>query len=336
MGVLLNRKAFDFNDKGELAVVLCHFNPCGYLNPIRNIQRTLDWLAEQKLPTYAAELRCGKGLQSKPILPIHHPKVIQLSSECVLFQKENLWNIVVKRLPSSFHFVLCLDADVVFKADQWQRRLLHLLQTHKVVQPFSHAIWNDSLGRAYRNKVSCLYAAAHDLEHPESGKLYHPGFALASHRAFWDETDGLYNGLFGEGASCFMAGLLGQWKSLEPYFGGLSDQNLSHYVRWAKSIYTWAGGSVCYLEGEAHHFWHGSTKERKYVWNSSLENPVYLERRRCCQGFDPVSDFHIDENTGLITWSPSAIANKPGMVSHVESYFTMRGEDDWYDSSQPS
>ena len=330
----IQKKIFDQDDFGDLAVVICHFNPCGYRNPILNLKRMLEWLSEQHLPTYAAELRCGKSVGSSPVLLSEHPKVFQLQSDSVMFRKENLWNLTIARLPNSFRFILCLDADVILARKNWKAELLFRLKTHKIVHPFTHAVWMDSLRVPYKRKYSSLYAAAHGMENPESGKLYHPGFGLACHRDFWEHTKGLYNGPFGEGASCFMAAILGKQQSLFPYFKGLSSDLLHDFAQWAHSTHKWAQSSFCSLDGEALHFWHGSTKFRKYMWDSPVGNSAYLDRCRWFKDFNPFLDWTMNTTTGLVEWSRDAVSKKQPMIGHVEKYFIQRKEDEWFDSSK--
>lgn len=326
-------RVFDLDDSGELAVVLCHFNPCLYSNPVRNLSRVLSWLHQEQLPTYAVELRCGKSLHAPPQLPINHPKVVQLRSASVMFQKENLWNIAVSHLPHSFRYVLCLDADVFLCGDQWHQGLLRQLRTHRIVQPFSRAIWTDSLGNAYRKKISSVFAFTNGLDNPESGKIYHPGFAVACDRDFWSATPGFYNGPLGEGASCLMAAIMGRSVSMSPYFAGVSEAFLDSYLTWADVVFKWTDGRLCYTNCDALHLWHGATQQRKYIWHAPTSHPTYIERRKWFKGFNPNEDFHIDPHSGLITWSPSALSEKRDLIAEIEKYFSNRSEDVWFDSS---
>lgn len=328
----ITRCVFDRHDEGNLVVVICHFNPCAYENPKRNLHQVLSWLATQDLPVYAVELRCGESLADEPLLPSDHEKVIQLESKSVFFRKENLWNIAARRLPDRFQWVLCLDADVIIKSGDWLLRLQDALRSNKIVQPFSRAAWMDSRGRVYREKVASLSAAIQGLPNAESGKIYHPGFAVAIHRKFWIETNGLYNGILGEGASAMMAALLGAPESMNPYFGGISAGFGSHYSTWANMLTCWTGGRFSAIEAIAFHFWHGSTARREYVWHSPEAAEEFQARKAWLTGFNPESDLAIDPSTGLLEWSSQAVTDKTSLIRRVEQYFRRRNEDEWYDS----
>lgn len=324
-------RVFDVEEAGDLAVVLCHFNPQGYDNPERNLARTLQWLERDRLPTFAVELARGTIGARRAALPAH-PRILHLRASTVFFRKENLWNIAARRLPDRYRYVLCLDADVVLQGRCWREALLAELESHRLVHPFRDAAWLDSTGRIFRRKRSAVAAFLGGLDSPESGRTYHVGFGVALWRSFWSETAGLYNGPLGEGASSLMAAAMNRATALDPYFGGISLELLDHYKRWARQVSDWVDGNLSCIDGEATHFWHGHSAKRKYVWHNPIGNSHYEDRQAWFTGFDPVQDM-MSNAQGLLDWTPAALATKPGMVSGIERYFAGRDEDEWYDSS---
>ncbi len=75
-----------------------------------------------------------------------NPYHLQLRSPTVLWLKENALNVLVRHAvmrDPSIENLLFLDADVQFARPDWAVELVHLLQLHPVVQPWSH---NISLG----------------------------------------------------------------------------------------------------------------------------------------------------------------------------------------------
>jgi len=323
-------RIFDADEAGELAVVLCHFNPLGFENPERNLARTLQWLESERLPTFAVELACGDGARGTA-LP-DHPRIIHLSARTAFFRKENLWNIAARRLPRRYRYVLCLDADIVLHAPGWKDALLAELEEHRLVHPFSDAAWLDSTGRVFRRKTSAVTAFLAGVDAPESGRTYHVGFGVALWRSFWSDTAGLYNGPLGEGASALMAAAMNRTAALAPYFGGISPEFLDHYRRWAEQISSWTRGKLSYIDAEARHFWHGHSAKRKYVWHNPIGDAHFEDRQTWFAGFDPAGDMTLDAQ-GLLDWTPAALASKPTMVSGIERYFAERDEDEWYDSA---
>ena len=310
-------RAFDV-ETGPIVVVLCHFNPCGYKLPIRNLKLILDALLCARVPVYAAELRCGVQLNAEPILPQTHPHVLQMRSECVMWQKESLWNHVVARLPVQFRKVLCLDADIILKYRHWPSAISEALDCVPLLQPYSRAVWLDPMGGERSNRLSAGYAVANGLTDPEDPRIYHPGFGIAARRDLWETVGGLYNAPMGNGDWMLIAAALGKIDALRPSVEGMSGGWWHHYSRWALAIHKWCSGIVDCIPSDAQHLWHGSKKNRQY-----------LDRVSRLAGLDPYSDIEIDTVTGLPTWSSSAQRLKQDMVLSVEAYFKVRREDDF-------
>lgn len=206
---------FDLADEGRIVAVLCHFNPCLYESPVRNLKNVLKWLLAERIPTYAVELRCGRSQQMPSLLPTGHRKIIQLQSRFTMFRKDNLWNIVEQVLPAHFEYVLCIDADTLLLGDGWQTSLLQELDKNKAVQPFSKAVWTDSVGQPFKEKTSCGFAFHHNLPNPQISKGFHSGFAIAVHRDFWKRTAGFYNSPVGGGSLFLMSAIMGLENELE-------------------------------------------------------------------------------------------------------------------------
>jgi hypothetical protein len=71
-----------------------------------------------------------------PVNPCH----LQLRSPHQMWHKENLLNILMRRLPEDWEYVAWIDADIVFQRPDWAVETVHLLQHYKIIQLFSHAI----------------------------------------------------------------------------------------------------------------------------------------------------------------------------------------------------
>lgn len=312
---------FDIPDSGDIAVILCHFNPCLYEAPVENIKMVLKWLFKENIPTYAVELRCGLNINSVPVLPSDHPKVIQLQSKSAIFRKDNLWNIAVSNVPKTFRYILCIDADTILVGKDWKQKLLQELNNYKIVQPFSKAIWTDSIGQAFKEKMSCGYAYSNKLDNPQISKYFHSGFAIALHRNFWGETSGMFNSPVGGGSLFLMSAIMGLPNELEPSLSKISSEFLNAYLHWAKSIYKWTDTKFSFLDCEAWHLWHGSRQKRKY-----------FDRFERLNGFNPDTDI-VEVASGLHEWSLSASFEKAKMIETVEEYLNTREEDEWFISS---
>lgn len=313
---------FDLPDKGEIAAVLCHFNPCLYHSPVHNLHYVLHWLGLQGIPTYAAEVRSGLSANVAPALPASHPKVLQIVARSTLFRKDNLWNIVASRLPSQFRFVLCLDADVILTDPDWKNTLLSALDRDLVVQPFTRAVWTDSERLAFKEKPSCAYGYRTSAPSPQVSHNFHSGFAIAAHRDLWVSTRGFYNCPIGGGSLFFVSGLMGLENELESKLSDVSPALLHHYRRWAAELHSWGRGKFGYTRGDAVHLWHGSRAKRRY-----------RDRFDALRGFVPDADIEEIEPFGLQEWTDSARTMKPDLVAQVDEYFSTREEDESFSSA---
>jgi hypothetical protein len=244
------------------------------------------------------------------------------ASPDVMFYKENLWNIVANRLPGRYRYVLCLDADVLLTADNLKERVIDALQTTSVLQPFARAVWTDSLGRPYKEKVSTGYGSAHGERDIHIAKKFHPGFALALRRDFWTSYSGFYEREpLGGGNTMFIAAITGNSEELAQDIARTSTALATDYRQYAAGVKAWGHNSIGYIEGDAIHLWHGSTKKRRY-----------LERTALLAGFDPANDMMRSDTSGVLGWSTHARAEKASLIKEIESYFSSRDEDEWFDS----
>jgi hypothetical protein len=240
----------------------------------------------------------------------------------ILFYKENLWNIVIRSLPIQYNYVLCLDADVVLTADHLAERTIAALQKAPIVQPFSRAVWTDSYERPYKDKMSVGYGSALKMGELHVAKKFHPGFALALRRDFWSTGPGFYEREpLGGGNTMFVAAITGGSDNLIQEVQKVSPALAADYAQYVTMVGDWRG-TVGYIEGDAVHLWHGSTKKRRY-----------LDRSAILTNFDPREDLSIAKDTGLLTWSSSAKREKVSMVHEVEAYFSSRDEDELFDST---
>jgi hypothetical protein len=299
-----------------MAVVFCHFNPCKYRSPERNLAPFLDGLYDLGVPVYGAELRCGQSLQSEPVLPPSHSRVLQLTSRSIFFQKENLWNLVARRLPAQYRKVICLDADLIIRPTTWLEAVGKALDDAPLVHPFSRAVLLDRDGARLSESFSVGYAAGNQLWY-QNKFGFHPGLAIAARRELWEVAGGLYNTPIGGGDQLLMWAALGAIDDLRSAMEGASQQYSDSYRGWAQPFHAWCKGQLGYVTADCFHLWHGSIKNRQYT-----------ERHRRKAGYDPDMDMAPNPETGLPEWTDFARENKIALISGIEEYFTTRLEDE--------
>lgn len=245
--------------KGDTAVVICHFSPAGFRRPAENARRVVSDMREAGVPIYAVELlRPGR----KPDLVSPEMTV---SSDSVMFHKENLMNLMLSKVPDRYSKVVFLDADVRFSEKDWVDRVSDALDNADIVQPMEWCFWSST-----RSKISAGEQLARGRR-LNIGNV-HPGFATAARRDWLDRVGGLYDlAVVGNGDACL-------WDAVARVQGlGFPEGSASPYMSRYDGLGAFAdrvrlsSPRVLSLRGcFAGHMPHGTAKKRGYMERHSL------------------------------------------------------------------
>lgn len=282
------------------ALLLSHYNPCGYIQPRRNLMRCLRQLAAEGLPVFVAELAYGE----EPFFIPASPQTLQLrtSKENILWSKENLLNLLERQVPEEFDAIAWLDGDVWFQRLEWYEAVGQALERFAVVQPFSSAIFTAEDGRSAGSRPSVAARGWMDSMN------FHPGFAWAARRSLWREAGGLYEeAVLGHGDTINACAFLPNEADLSWTGDARLPEILARKRAWCD-----AHGGCGVVEGNLWHEWHGERANRRYV-----------ERNALLAGLDRERDLHRRED-GLIEWSAAAA---PALKRSFAEYFVGRKED---------
>jgi hypothetical protein len=316
---LSDHTVWETEEAGDLAVVLSHFNPCGYRQPVLNLLSTLDHLASLHALVYLVYL----GFPGRPD-PLRlstqlrdRVRIAVCETSTVWFHKESLWNYGVRNLvPPEIDKILLLDADVHFVGDDPLGQVSERLERDPAVQPFAEVTYLDALGIATGTRASVGYAMSSGWADATEPRRYRAGLGIALRREFWTATRGLYLAPVGGGDTLLCAALTGRWRDLEQEFLAQSASSWERYRWWAQEVEAWSSGALGVVPVELVHRYHGAMQRRRYD-----------ERRTYLAGFDPRTHVETDSH-GLPGWSAFARATAPDMVALVAEHFTNRREDD--------
>lgn len=297
----------------DTAIVCCFFNFQDYAIPRYNLLRFIRQMEAAGRQVFGMELvKVGQ----KPVTgTLRNWANLVANNRNFLWQKEAMWNAVIRRLPVNIRKVICLDTDLWFENQHWFEEVALRLDSVKVVCPFETAMWTDRFGVVTREQKSAI--AVH-----LSGKDFisgHPGFAFAARRDFWE---GKVGGLFhwaplGQGDTIAMAGVLGGVNGSKEAINviqrgvGKTKEFETKLEGWLNLASEWTSGSVDFVPGKVWHEWHGEYSDRKYY-----------ERHEKLLGLVP-ADLCTNQ-AGLLQWSERADL---GMMFNVASYFAERKED---------
>ncbi len=288
-----------------LAVVACHFNPCGFAAPRQNLLEFIDGIESSSVDLYIAELAFeGQDFFLEPT-----PRTLQLRTDSVLWQKERLLNLLISRLPADIDKVAWVDADLLFRRHCWPQLAVEALGQWSVVQLFDRAVWLDQDRQPLQTRLGIAYGT--QSRGIRAFPKLHPGFAWAARREVLEKC-GLYDRLITGGGDAVIArGLFRQFD--QGYLQIFNDNMRRDIVRWWREIDEQVCGKVGYIKSSVMHLWHGDHICRRY-----------LDRKQCLRedGFDPDVDIAIDQS-GCWKWA----TDKPGLHDAIRNYFVGRNED---------
>jgi len=270
------------NLPGELWGIIGIFNPAGYGNKLTNLELATASMRKQGLKLLIVELAFSDASYEVP--ESMGDRIERCRTATILWQKERLLNIGLRRLPPECDKVVWLDADILFENDNWVAETSRLLESYIVVQPFDTACWlpkgmtsapeQSFFGYGNREGQSLpgmAYTMSKAEDKREALSSYfkhgHTGFAWAIRRAVLDKH-GLYDcQILGNGDFVMGHAMYGSedfWNGHNWECNRLSPQLLTHITAWSRKFYEDVRGSVFYVPGRTVHLWHGNQADRQY------------------------------------------------------------------------
>lgn len=240
---------------------------------------------------------------------------IQLYGWDEIWHKENMINLGVQCLPSSWKYVAWIDADTKFVDDNWADNIVETLQHYEVAQLFQNAIDLGPKGEVHQKHNGFMWSWATGQPRGGSGTQYahwHPGFAWAARREAWDNLGGLLDiGILGSGDHHMAWGLVGDVFERSPE--GLSPGYRRALQTWQDRADARIRQDVGFMPGTILHFWHGKKADRRYAdrWKILLKH-----------NYDP--DFDLQKD-----WQGVYMLSHRGerMRNDLRAYFRARHED---------
>ncbi len=294
---------------GSFWGITTFFNPAKYKNKIENYQKFRESSKKQGLNLLCVELAFNNE-------PFELTKgdaeiLIQVRSNSVMWQKERLLNIGLKKLPEDCDKVAWIDCDLIFKNDNWIEETCKLLEKYKVVQLFSYIAYLDkdySEDRYNRIRFSGAYIIA-NLQNPDFF-FGVPCGALAARKEIFDKYSFFDKSILGSNDSVMFQSFYGKNLYLKDKFTRQLRKELNGYV---KDIFSIINGSFFYLNNIVLHLWHGDYLNRKYETREEIYHKY---------NFDPEKDLNINKD-GCFEWA----SDKKELHKEVENYFLERKEE---------
>jgi hypothetical protein len=280
---------------------------------MENFIKNMEQFSNIKL--YVVELAYGD--QEFKITSESNPCHLQLRVKYALWHKENIINLGIKKLlPVDWKAVAWIDGDIEFENINWVSDTLKILTKFDLVQLFttSFDLDENNIPMTIFQSFGYKYCNGEKFQHNRGVNYWHPGYAWACRRDFYEKIGGLYDkGIVGSGDYILTQGIL---KSI-----ACGDKNLKNfyddvkkYVDRISSLDVILG----YVPGNIRHYFHGSKKNRKYI----ERNQILLK-----YDYNPSNIIKYDDNGILVPTE-----NMPdNFINDILDYFRQRNDDEYYE-----
>ncbi|MBC8128309.1 MAG: hypothetical protein H8M99_14305 [Gloeobacteraceae cyanobacterium ES-bin-144] len=318
-----------------LWVITSYYNPQGYQ---RRRQNFLAFKKNLNLPLMVVEL-AEEGRHQ--LNENSADRVIRLTGDSFIWQKERLLNIAIEHLPAHVKYVAWVDCDMKFERDDWADEAVSKLEKNGgLVQLFGKVIHcpqafnplKDSISsienlHLFTERSSGMIAAQGDYQlktgvfsrvktpPPDAGDVIIEtvGHAWAACVSDLSKVKIYDANIIGGGDSIMFScavGVIDGYLKKRDY----TEKHQEHIHVWQKNASEHGlFRQVDYVGGNLYHYWHGDFKHRRY--NQRIEILKSFD-------YDPETDLCLASNG---TW---AWANPHGgLADSVRRYFLSRCED---------
>lgn len=296
----------------DLAVCTAYFSPVGFKRPLDNLARAVRSWAGAGVPVYVMELVYDGREPEVDALGLP-ATVYTVRARSKLFHKENLWNLLERRVPPCFTKLVFLDADLLFDAPDWPRVMARALDAADVMHPYTVVTRLQRDEGAPPEGTSTSAVAGWATHHPprvlDAG--YVPGYGFAVRREWLHAMGGFMEwAVMGSGDRLHMGALLGC--ATPRYLSGpLTMQQYAYgdMRRFLRGLQRVCTRPVACAPLHVRHLYHGSWANRRY-----------FDRHRLTQHL--TGDDFTRNADGCIEFKDTATWN-----AVTEAYFSSREED---------
>jgi hypothetical protein len=306
-------------DASRLHVFTARSNPLGWAAPHRNWLRFARHMLDSGVQLTVIECAYGEEPFRCEADGAHH---IGVRAKTRGWNKENLLNLGVQRTPEA-QYIAWIDADVIFRRDDWAEATVKALQHYDIVQPWSdaydlgpndeHLAHHRSFCRQFFYREP-LVPTGGNFWHGDGGPYTYPhsGYAWAITRDAFDRVGGLFElGGMGSGDHHMALALIGQADKSMP--SGTTDAYRAEVKRWEARALRHVNGNIGFVPGTVEHLFHGRKGDRGYQsrWEMFVNH-----------AFDPHEDLKRNSH-GVLEFA----TNKPELRHDFDRYLHSRNED---------
>lgn len=283
---------------GPLHVIAVYNNPRRWQSRLRLLREFIPHMLDSgtrlTLVQHAFGERPFEIEADDPLLRHVNHVQVRGGADQEIWIKEALQKLGVRSLPEEANYLALVDADINFQRADWAAETVHMLQHHRVGQPWSHAIDlapdRTPLPNEWGNIIDRSFAAAWiagDVDVPVDGYgpsrqpsrallvnakrkdfRQHYGFAWAIRKETYSAIGGLPDWLV-TGSADFHSALAfaGKLSSSEAYISAGCTRRLREF---AKRCDEHVRQDIGVVPGLIHHGFHGTKAQRNYLTRKDI------------------------------------------------------------------
>lgn len=312
-----------------LYVIFVAFNAVRFRSRWKHFQDAVKRCAEAGGVPIVVE--AAFGARDFAVTQAGNPYHVQVRTRSELWLKESLINRGVARL-SELHpdwpKVAWVDADVNFERDDVMDETRHQLEHYDVVQMWSRSmdmnVDGEPVGQMAYSYGSCYVEGTprptvlpggeqhYYMARGARGVYWHPGYAWACTREWWDAVGGLIDWAIIGNADYYMA--QGMCGLIADTYKSPSTTYDAMMLEWQKRCVRALGrgdrGGFGYVKGLVTHRWHGPKSQRGYTsrWKLLVE----------C-GFDPILHLKRDRQLMWTLDDDAPVSLRDGLRAYARS-----------------
>ncbi len=245
----------------NIAVCMVFFNPANYTKTILNNLYVQNILKNSNIPYFIMELVYEGKEQTFP----DDTNIFHVKTNSYMFHKENLFNLLIERIPKKYDKIVCLDGDVIFENDNWINILDEKLNNYDIVMPYHDGIL---LSSSYQN-IDSTGVTILDTRYNDRQKKLLAGYAISFNRDFFEKVGFYEYAILGGGDKMLFRDFIDWELKINP-FNSTKKQDYLDKVKSMKFTYS-------YISGIVFHLYHGTTENRKYLERHSLLTDLNID-----------------------------------------------------------
>ena len=280
-----NIKKYNSSIHNDIVICIVSFNAGNFTKPIMNNLYVMNILNNSDIPYYIIELSYPG---QEPIFA--GDNVFHVSSNSYMFHKENLFNLLVSKLPTHYTKIVCMDGDVIFDNSNWINDLSIKLDEYDVVMPYhdSYQVSEDY------SRISSSGVVMLDHKSNYDEDIYKAGYCIAFNRRFFDQIGLFEYAIFGGGDRMTLCQFVGRPIMINTF----NSTKKQDYIDGIKALDLKFG----WLDNDIYHLPHGHNADRQYLQRHFLIPELNIDTE-IVKNSDGVLEFVNPEKYNQITYN---------------------------------